>query len=114
MNLQYQILCESVKSTNSTMQSHVENMFGVDLSHRAFEVKVYDLIEEQLGVPANRITNRSNIIHDLGGDNLDLIELAISLEDAFNITISEHDAAHWRTVGDIIKYLQQHTTREGK
>jgi len=45
---------------------------------------------------------------DLNADSLDLVELIMSLEEEFNIEISEEDAEKIRTVGDANEYVQEH------
>ena len=51
------------------------------------------------------ITAETNIVDDLGADSLDVVELIMSLEDSFGITINDDDAAQLSTVGAIVDYL---------
>ena len=52
------------------------------------------------------ITLDTNLIDDLGADSLDVVELIMSLEDEFGVTISDEDAAQLYTVGRIVDYLE--------
>ena len=47
----------------------------------------------------------TNLIDDLGADSLDVVELIMSLEDEFGVSISDDDAAQLVTVGRIVDYL---------
>lgn len=71
--------------------------------------KVKDLIVDQLGVDAQKVTPEASFIEDLGADSIDIVELIMSLEEEFGITISDEDAQKIRTVGDAVKYIQEHS-----
>ena len=49
----------------------------------------------------------TNLIDDMGADSLDVVELIMSLEDLYGITISDEDAAQLYTVGRIVDYLER-------
>ncbi len=65
------------------------------------------IIAEELGVDTNDITLESHIINDLGADSLDVVELIMALEDAFEIEVSDSDAQSLKTVSDVIKYIEK-------
>jgi acyl carrier protein len=67
--------------------------------------KVKDIIEKELGVEREKLTNEASFIEDLGADSLDIVELVMEFEKEFNIDIPDEDAEKLRTVGDAIKYL---------
>ena len=69
--------------------------------------KVIELISKQLNKPADEITNDKEIVKDLGADSLDVVEMLMSLEEEFNITVPEEDAVNIKTVGDIIKLIEE-------
>ena len=71
--------------------------------------KVQKLLSEQLNVPAETITMESNIIADLHADSLDVVEMLMSLEDNFDIQVSDDDAANLLTVGAIVNYIENAT-----
>jgi len=64
------------------------------------------IIEERLGVAASEITPEKNLINDLGADSLDSVELIMSIEQKFDISIPDDAAENIKTVGDIIEYVK--------
>ena len=74
------------------------------------EAKVKSIIAEQLGVGEDEIKAESAFIEDLGADSLDIVELVMALEEEFGIDIPDEDADKMKTVGDAMKYLQEHAS----
>lgn len=72
------------------------------------EEKVKEIITKQMGVKAEQITSETSFINDLGADSLDTVELIMEFEDAFDMNIPDEDAEKIRTVGDAIKYIEDH------
>ncbi|ABK19131.1 acyl carrier protein [Syntrophobacter fumaroxidans] len=71
----------------------------------AMQVKIVDIIANQLGVDKEIITPEANVVDDLGADSLDVVELVMALEEAFDVEIPDEDAESIRTVKDIFDYL---------
>jgi acyl carrier protein len=69
--------------------------------------KVRDIIEKELGVEREKLTDEASFIEDLGADSLDIVELVMEFEKEFNIDIPDEDAEKLRTVGDAVGYLNQ-------
>ena len=69
--------------------------------------KVKDIIEKELGVEREKLTNDVSFIEALGEDSLDIVELVMEFEKEFNIDIPDEDAEKLRTVGDATAYLKQ-------
>ena len=69
--------------------------------------KVQKMLSEQLNVPAEQITMESNIVSDLHADSLDVVEMLMSLEDNFGITVPDEDANKLITVGAIVSYVEE-------
>ncbi len=69
--------------------------------------KVRDALAQQFEVEADTITLDTNLIDDLGADSLDVVELIMSLEDMYGISITDEDAAQLYTVGRIVEYLEK-------
>ncbi len=67
--------------------------------------KVAELLSEQLGINKSEIALDSDVIKDLGADSLDVVQLLMSLEEDFGITVSEEEASNLKTVEDIIKLI---------
>lgn len=68
---------------------------------------VRDTLAQQFEVEPEIITMDTNIIDDLGADSLDVVELIMSLEDNYGISINDDDAAQLITVGKIVDYLEK-------
>jgi acyl carrier protein len=45
-------------------------------------------------------------VDDLGADSLDLVEMIMAMEEAFNISIADEDAEKIKTVHDAIEYIK--------
>ena len=69
--------------------------------------KVVALLSEQLGIDKSRITPDSDIVKDLGADSLDVVQMLMSMEEEYGITVSEDDAANLKTVRDIVNILEK-------
>ncbi|BAF59921.1 acyl carrier protein [Pelotomaculum thermopropionicum SI] len=50
----------------------------------------------------------SSFVDDLGADSLDIVELVMALEEEFDLEIPDEDAEKIRTVGEAVKYIQDH------
>lgn len=67
--------------------------------------KILDIISRQLSIPVKKINTSSNLEKDLRADSLDLIELTMTLEEQFDVEISDDDVYKMKTVQDIIDYF---------
>lgn len=68
--------------------------------------KVKQIIVEQLGVDENQVEPSASFVDDLGADSLDIVELVMAFEEAFDLDIPDEDAEKIKTVGDAIKYIE--------
>lgn len=68
--------------------------------------KIQNILADQLDIPAESITAETNIVEDLGADSLDVVELVMSVEDEFGLSISDEDAAELTTVGKLVEYIE--------
>ena len=68
--------------------------------------RVKELLVENLGVAEDKITLESEIIKDLGADSLDLVEMLLSMEENFGITISDDQTENIKTVKDIVDIIE--------
>ena len=68
---------------------------------------VRDALAQQFEVDPESITLDTNLIDDLGADSLDVVELIMSLEDMYGISITDEDAAQLYTVQKIVDYLEK-------
>ncbi|MCX5798549.1 MAG: acyl carrier protein [Proteobacteria bacterium] len=70
--------------------------------------KVKKMIVDQLGVSESEVIDEAKFIDDLGADSLDIVELIMALEDEYGLEIPDEDAEKIETVGDAIKYIEEH------
>ncbi len=68
--------------------------------------KIKALIEEQLGVDGERVTDGASFIEDLGADSLDTVELVMALEEEYGVEIPDEDVEKVTTVKDVIAYIE--------
>ena len=68
--------------------------------------KVKMILADQLNVKADKVQLESKIVEDLGADSLDVVEMLMSVEDKFNVSVSDEEAVNLKTVGDIVKLLE--------
>ena len=74
----------------------------------SIEEKVKQLIVEQLQVDEAEVTPTAHFVDDLGADSLDIVELVMTFEEAFEIEIPDEEAEKITTVKDAIDYIQSH------
>ncbi|HEY8364035.1 MAG TPA: acyl carrier protein [Haloplasmataceae bacterium] len=68
--------------------------------------KVSEIIANELSVSKDEITLETNLQDDLGADSLDAVELIMTIEEEFEISIPDDAAQNLRTVGDIVKFVE--------
>jgi len=66
---------------------------------------VKNIIVEQLHVAPEKVTATAHFVDDLGADSLDIVELVMAFEDAFDLDIPDEDAEKITTVKDAVEYI---------
>ena len=66
--------------------------------------KIKDIVVEQLGVNEDEVKLETNFIEDLGADSLDIFQVVMDLEDAFNVKVD--NVENIKTVGDAVRYIE--------
>ena len=71
--------------------------------------RVRAIMSNQLDVDEDRIAMESDIAEDFDADSLDLVDLVMSLEDEFGIEVPDEQVENFRTVGDVVRYIEDNT-----
>ena len=69
--------------------------------------RVKNIVVENLGVEADKVTEAASFIDDLGADSLDTVELVMAFEEEFGIEIPDDAAETILTVSDAVKFIDQ-------
>ncbi len=78
----------------------------------AVEDRIREIIVDQLGVPAGEVVPEASLIDDLGADSLDIVELVMAIEEAFDLEIPDDDAEKIQTIQDAISYVDERTSKD--
>lgn len=73
--------------------------------------RVHRIVAEQTGVDVRELRDSHTFRGDLRCDDLDTVELVMSFEDEFGVSIPDAEAESWKTIGDVVTYL---TNRSAK
>ncbi|MBQ3262120.1 MAG: acyl carrier protein [Oscillospiraceae bacterium] len=68
--------------------------------------KVRDILSVQLEIDPETITLDTNIVDDLDADSLDFVEMITSIEDEFNIVITDEKVGDFKTVRQVVEFLE--------
>lgn len=68
--------------------------------------KVKSIVADQLDVEEEKVVAEASITEDLGADSLDVVDLVMSIEEEFDIEIPDEAVEDIKTVGDIVKYIE--------
>lgn len=71
--------------------------------------KVKKLVADQLCIQAGDIKDDANIIEDLGADSLDVVELLMSFEDEFKVSIPDEKLDNLKTISQIVELIDEYT-----
>ena len=78
----------------------------------SIEERVKKIIVEQLDVSAEEVKPAASFVDDLGADSLDTVELVMAFEEEFDLEIPDDDAEKITTVGDAVKYIEEHAGKK--
>ena len=68
---------------------------------------VRKVLAKQLRRPEEGITSESRIMEDLGADSLNILMLLMTIEDDFGIKVPDEELAEFKTVGDVVSFLEK-------
>jgi acyl carrier protein len=72
------------------------------------EARVSEVLKKALLVNQEQITPKALLVEDLGVSSLDRFELLMGLEEEFGIELPEQDQDQMKSVGDIVRYIENH------
>ena len=70
--------------------------------------KVKEIVAESINVEESTLSETTSFKEDLGADSLDLFEMVMAFEEAFEVEIPSEDLEQITTVGDVVKYIESH------
>ena len=70
--------------------------------------KVKEIVAESLNVEESTLSETTSFKEDVGADSLDLFEMVMAFEEAFEVEIPSEDLEQITTVGDVVKYIESH------
>lgn len=73
------------------------------------EDKVIKIVAEKLDVDLDEVVPKAALVDDLGADSLDLVELVMTMEEEFDIEISDEEAEKLVTIQDAIDFINSHS-----
>ena len=83
---------------------------GRERSEMVFE-RIRQILCDQLDLEEDRVTMESDIVDDLEADSLDVVDLIMTIEDEFSLEVPDDQIENFRTVGDIVKYIEANTSK---
>lgn len=69
--------------------------------------KIKAILVDQLDADEDTIKMSALIADDLGADSLDVADIVMSLEEEFDIEVPDDQVVNMKTVGDIVKYIEE-------
>ena len=69
--------------------------------------KIIDLLADKLSFEKSEIDENQNFVEDLGADSLDMVEIVMGVEEAFNLKIADEDIVGVKTVKDLIEKVKE-------
>lgn len=77
------------------------------MNNNVFE-KLKAIVVNQIGIDADLVKPESDIIKDLGCDSLDIVDMLMSVEEEFGVTIDDNDVSEMKTMLDVVNFIDQH------
>lgn len=69
--------------------------------------RVKGIIIETLGCDEESVTHEANLFEDLGADSIDVIEIAVIIEEEFGLQISNEEAERLKTIKNLVQYVDR-------
>jgi len=68
--------------------------------------KIREALSVQFEVDPDKITRDTDVMNDLGADSLDLVELIMTLEDEYGVTVTDESVYEHKTAGEIADFIE--------
>ena len=78
------------------------------MSEKEIFQKLKTIVVDKLGVNEENVTMEATFVDDLAADSLDIVELVMTIEEEFDLEIPDSDAEKIVTIGDVVKYIEEH------
>ena len=78
------------------------------MSEKEIFQKLKTIVVDHLGVNEENVTMEATFVDDLAADSLDIVELVMTIEEEFDLEIPDGDAEKIVTIGDVVKYIEEH------
>ena len=69
------------------------------------------MVVDQIGIDPAVIAPESDMIKDLGCDSLDIVDMLMSVEETYGVTVEDKDVSEMRTVADVVAFIEAHRTK---
>lgn len=77
------------------------------MSKESVEERVREVVVNDMGVDEEQVTREARFVEDLDAtDPLDMVGLVMGFEDEFSIEIPDEEAEKFKTVGDVVDYIE--------
>ena len=71
--------------------------------------RIREIICDQLDLEEDKVTMDSDIMEDFEADSLDVVDLVMSNEDEFGLEVPDDQIENFRTVGDVVRYIEENS-----
>lgn len=71
--------------------------------------RIREIICDQLELEEDKVTMDSDIMEDFEADSLDVVDLVMSIEDEFGLEVPDDQIENFRTVGDVVRYIEENS-----
>ena len=71
--------------------------------------RIKEILVDQLDLEEDKVTMEADIVEDLEADSLDVVDLVMSIEDEYGLEVPDDQIENFRTVGDVVRYIEENS-----
>ena len=71
--------------------------------------RIRAILVDQLDLEEEKVTMEADIVDDLEADSLDVVDLVMTIEDEYGVEVPDDQIENFRTVGDIVRYIEENS-----